>query len=86
MLKKSKRSGSEVSYNDLEKVGGGRIVNIKEHPEVVPNRMPQDLASKRTESKLAIFNDKTNRLLDFAKSREEAIYLDNKHNKNNSNF
>ena len=86
MLKKSKKSGSEVSYNDLEKVGGGKIVNIEEHPEVVPNKMPQKLASKWSESKFAIFDDKTNELLDFAKDEAEARDLNKKYNESTSKF
>ena len=82
MLKKSKKSGSEVSYNDLEKVGGGRIVNIEKHPEVV-NDIPEDLISKWAEGgwEFAILDNKSGKLLDFAVDADEACDLNAEYNK-----
>lgn len=76
MLKKSKKSGSEVSYENLEKASGGRIVNIEEHPEVVPSKITQELASEWGEGEwkyTILSDDEDEELLGLAKDKKEAI-------------
>lgn len=74
---KSNRKGTELTGEKLNDVSGGHIVNINEHPEAVPNSMPEKLANKSWGANYAIFV--RDNLVDFAKTEEETKELDERY-------